>query len=249
GSPHALQVDGLGGGHPNTSKVAIVDTASRPDADVDYLFAQISVDRALVDTNPPCGNILAGVGPFAIEAGLMPAHAGETCVRIFNRNTGMLVRAFVQTPGGEVEYDGDTSIDGVAGTAAPVKLEFMDTTGAKTGGLLPTRSLREIIDGLPVTLIDYAQTMMLTPASALGIVGDESPEALDAMVPLKARLEAARREAGRRMGLGDVANKLIPKISILSRARQGSIRSRVFTPELCHRSHPVTGGLCVATAT
>src|SRR5262245_16787943 len=100
GSPHALQVDGLGGGHPNTSKVAIVDTSSRPDADVDYTFAQISVDRALVDTNPPCGNILAGVGPFAIEAGLTPAQAGETCVRIFNRNTGTLVRAFVQTPAG-----------------------------------------------------------------------------------------------------------------------------------------------------
>jgi 2-methylaconitate cis-trans-isomerase PrpF len=249
GSPHLLQLDGLGGGNSLTSKVAIVSRSSRPGADVDYLFAQVAVERAHVDLSPNCGNMLAAVGPFAIEAGLVPAADGETLVRIHNRNTGSLIEAAVQTPGGIVAYDGTTAIDGVAGTAAPIKLSFLDAVGSKTGALLPTGLAREAIDGVPVTLVDYATPMLLLRAADLGLAGDETPAELDANAVLLARLEQLRREAGRRMGLGDVAGRVIPKVGVLSPARRGgSLTSRYFTPDRCHRSHAVTGALCIAAA-
>lgn len=249
GSPHLLQLDGLGGGNSLTSKVAIVSRSSRPDADIDYLFAQVAVERAHVDLGPNCGNMLSAVGPFAIEAGLVPARDGETPVRIHNRNTGALVEATVQTPGGIVAYDGATAIDGVAGTAAPIKLNFLEAIGSKTGALLPTGSARSEIDGIPVTLVDYATPMLLLRAADLGLAGDETPAELDADPALLARLEQLRREAGRRMGLGDVAGRVIPKVGVLSPARRGgSLTSRYFTPDRCHRSHAVTGALCVAAA-
>lgn len=249
GSPHPLQVDGIGGGSPLTSKVAVVAKATRRDADVDYLFAQVSVDRAAVDTSPNCGNMLAAVGPFAIEAGLVPAEAGETLVRIYNRNTGSLIEAIVQTPAGAVAYDGDTRIDGVADSAAPVRLSFVEAAGAKTGALLPTGAPSEMIGDLRVTLVDYAMPMMLAAAADLGLSGDETPERLDADRPLMARLEAARRIAGWRMGLGDTAGLVVPKIGILSRPRHGgTLTSRYLVPDRCHRSHAVTGALCVAVA-
>ncbi|WP_280177693.1 4-oxalomesaconate tautomerase [Bosea sp. CS1GBMeth4] len=249
GSPHPLQLDGLGGGNSLTSKVAIVSRSSRPGADVDYLFAQVAVERGNVDLSPNCGNMLSAVGPFAIEAGLVPAADGETLVRIHNRNTGALVEAAVQTPGGVVAYDGATAIDGVAGTAAPIKLNFLEAVGSKTGALLPTGRAREEIDGIPVTLLDYATPMLLLRAADLGLAGDEAPAALDADVALLGRLERIRREAGRRMGLGDVAGSVIPKVGVLSPARRGGgLTSRYFTPDRCHRSHAVTGALCVAAA-
>ncbi|HEY4201617.1 MAG TPA: 4-oxalomesaconate tautomerase [Devosiaceae bacterium] len=248
GSPHTLQVDGLGGGHPLTSKVAIVSLSERPDADIDFLFAQVSVDRPVVDTSPNCGNMIAGVAPFAIEAGLIPAEIGETRVRIHNRNTGALVDAFIQTPGGQVEYEGTTVIDGVGGTAAPVKLNFMNAAGSKTGALFPTGRLREEIDGVEVSLVDYAMPMLLLKAESVGLAGDESAEDIDQMPDLLARLERMRLEAGRRMGLGDVTGRVIPKIGVLSAPKFGSITSRYFVPDRCHKAHAVTGALCVATA-
>lgn len=249
GSPHPLQVDGIGGGSPLTSKVAIVAKATRRDADVDYLFAQVSVERAAVDTSPNCGNMLAAVGPFAIETGLVPALAGETLVRIYNRNTSSLIEAVVQTPAGAVAYDGDVRIDGVADSAAPVRLSFVEAAGAKTGALLPTGAPSEMVGDLRVTLLDYAMPMMLVAASDLGLCGDETPERLDADRPLMARLEAARRIAGRRMGLGDIADRVVPKIGILSPPRRGgTLTSRYLVPDRCHRSHAVTGALCIAVA-
>jgi len=249
GSPHQLQVDGLGGANPLTSKVAIVSRSTRPDADVDYLFAQVSVEQPVVDTAPNCGNMLSAVGPFALEAGLIPASDGTTSVRIFNRNTGSLVEAIVQTPGGAVAYDGDTAIDGVSGLAAPIHLSFGDASGGKTGALFPTGQRREQIDGLDVTLIDYAMPMMLVAASSIGLDGAETPAEIDANRSLFARLEAMRLEAGRRMGLGDVTGSVIPKIGILSAPRKGgSITSRYLVPDSCHRSHSATGALCVAAS-
>ncbi len=249
GSPHLLQLDGLGGGNSLTSKVAIVSRSARPEADVDYLFAQVAVDRAHVDLGPNCGNMLSAVGPFAIEAGLVLAADGETVVRIHNRNTASLIEAIVQTPGGLVDYDGATAIDGVAGTAAPVKLSFLEAVGSKTGALLPTGLAREEIDGVPVTLVDYATPMLLVRAEDFDLAGDETPATLDANRELLARLERIRREAGRRMGLGDVAGRVIPKIGLLSPARRGGgLTSRYFTPDRCHRSHAVTGALCIAAA-
>ena len=249
GSPHPLQLDGLGGANPLTSKVAIVSPASVPGADVDYLFAQVSIERAFVDTGPNCGNMLSGVGPFAIESGLVAAQRGETRVRIYNRNTKSLIEATVQTPEGVVEYDGETQIDGVAGSAAPIRLAFGDAAGGKTGALFATGHRREVIDGVDVTLIDYAMPMMLVAASALGIAGDETPAEIDANRPLFARIEALRMEAGRRMGLGDVTGKVIPKVGLLSAPRNGgTITSRYLVPDSCHRSHSATGALCVAAA-
>ena len=250
GSPHGLQVNGIGGGNPMTSKVAIIAPGSRPDADVDYLFAQVATDRELVDFSPNCGNMLSAVGPFAIEAGLVPAQAGETLVRIFNRNTATTVEAVVQTPQGAVEYEGETVIDGVPGTAAPVRLTFLDALGSKTGALLPTGQAREAIADIPVTLVDYAMPMVLVAAADLGLSGDETPDAIEADPGLLGRLETIRREAGLRMGLGDVSGSVVPKVGILSRARHGgTITSRyLMNASRCHKGHAVTGALCVAAA-
>jgi 2-methylaconitate cis-trans-isomerase PrpF len=250
GAGHGLQIDGIGGGNPLTSKVAIIGAPSQPDVDVDYLFGQVSVERDHVDFNPNCGNMLSGVAPFAIEAGLVRATPGETKVRIFNRNTSATVEAIVQTPGGVVEYGGDVRIDGVPGTAAPIKLTFLNAVGSKTGAWLPTGASRDVIDGVPVTLVDYAMPMMLVRAADLGVTGYETPEALEADALLLARLETLRREAGRRMGLGDVSDSVIPKAALLSRPRHGgTITSRYFANSArCHRSHAVTGALCLASA-
>jgi 4-oxalomesaconate tautomerase len=250
GSPHVLQVDGIGGGNPLTSKVAIVGPSSHPGADVDYLFAQVATDRAFVDFSPNCGNMLSAVAPFAIEAGLVPAQIGETTVRIFNRNTSTTVDAVVQTPHGEVEYDGETAIDGVPGTAAPIKLTFLDAVGSKTGAFLPTGLVREFIENTPVTLVDYAMPMVLLRAADLGISGDEAPDELETNLSLLARLEAIRLEAGLRMGLGDVSGSVVPKVGILSGARHGgTITSRYFmNARRCHKGHAVTGALCIAAA-
>ncbi len=216
GSPDPLQVNGIGGGDPLTSKVAIVSPSERPGIDVEYLFAQVAVTKAQVDTNPNCGNMLSAVGPFAIEAGLVQPGMDETTVRIFNRNTGKSIHAVVQTPGGAVTYDGLVEIDGVAGSGAPIKLTFLDATGSKTCGLFPTGERRETIDGIEVSLVDYAMPMMMVRAADLGLAGFETPDELDADRELFRRLEAMRREAGRRMGLGDVSNAVVPKIGILS---------------------------------
>lgn len=249
GSPHPLQVDGLGGANPLTSKVAIVSLSRRPDADVEYLFAQVAVQKPIVDTGPNCGNMLSAVGPFAIEAGLIPAQDGETVVRIYNQNTGSLVEAVVQTPGGVVEYEGEATIDGVNGAAAPIRLSFGDAAGGKTGALFPTGARRETIQGVDVTLIDYAMPMMLLAAADVGLAGDETPEQIDANVALFERIESMRLEAGVRMGLGDVTGSVIPKVGLLSAPRNGgSITSRYLVPDSCHRSHSATGALCVAAA-
>ncbi|WP_062225783.1 4-oxalomesaconate tautomerase [Aureimonas frigidaquae] len=250
GSPDPLQINGIGGGDPLTSKVAIIAPSERPGIDVEYLFAQVSVTQPVVDTNPNCGNMLSAVGPFAIEAGLVRPGDVETTVRIYNRNTGTSVDAVVQTPGGTVTYDGGAEIDGVPGSAAPIKLTFLDATGSKTGQLFPTGERREIIDDIVVSLVDYAMPMMLVAAADLGLAGDERPEELDLQRDLFQRLEAMRREAGRRMGLGDVSNMVVPKIGLLSGPRRadGTITSRYLVPHRTHRAHAVTGALCVAVA-
>jgi 4-oxalomesaconate tautomerase len=249
GSPHPLQVDGIGGANTLTSKVAIVSRSREPGADVDYLFAQVSVNEALVDTKPNCGNMLSGVGPFAIEGGLVKAGDRETLVRIFNVNTRTLVEAVIQTPGGRVEYDGDTRIDGVAEAAAPINLTFLDARGAVTGKLLPTGNVLDVIDGVEVSCVDMAMPVMIMAAEALGKTGKETPGELDADRELFARVEAIRLKAGRLMGMGDVSKLVVPKPVLASRpSAPGGIASRYFTPHACHKSHAATGALAVGTA-
>lgn len=248
GSPDARQIDGIGGADTLTSKVAMVQPSSREGVDVDYLFAQVSVTEAVVDTAPSCGNILAGVGPFAIERGMVPVTGTETRVIIYNVNTDSRIEALVTTDGDGVDYDGDTAIAGVPGTAAAVRLNFMDIVGSKTSGLLPSGHIREEIDGVEVTLIDVAVPMMILRAADLGKTGYETPAELDADRDFFARLEAMRLEAGRRMGLGDVTGKVIPKVAILAAPKDGGhIAARYFVPHKAHAAFAVTGALCVST--
>lgn len=247
GAGNPRNIDGLGGGNAVTTKVAMLSPSQRDDADVDYFFAQVAVEEALVDYAPTCGNILVGVGPAAIEMGLVPARDGVTPVRIHAVNTGALIEAEVQTPGGQVDYAGDEAIDGVPGTAAPVALNFMEVVGSRTGALFPTGHAKELIDGVEVSCVDVAMPMMIARAADLGITGYETQTELDAMPELFARLEALRLEAGRRMGLGDVTKSVTPKIGLLAEPRDGGhICARYFMPWTTHPTLAVTGSQCLA---
>lgn len=249
GSPHARQIDGIGGGDTLTSKVVIVSPSERPGIDIDYLFAQVSVETTTVDTTPNCGNMLAGVGPFAIENGLVPASDPITTLRIFNINTQKVVEAVIQTPSGQVTYDGDAKIDGVPGSGAPIQLNFLNATGAKTGRLFPTGNRVDVIDGIEVSLVDFATPLVFVPAIALGKTGHESKKELDADVTLKSRLESIRLQIAERAGLGDVREKVLPKIALVAPPRNdGVIASRYFTPWSCHSAYAVTGALCLSAA-
>jgi 4-oxalomesaconate tautomerase len=249
GSPDPRQIDGMGGANPLTSKVAVVRRSARPGVDVDYLFLQVFVDRPVVTDAQNCGNILAGVGPFAIERGLVEANDGETPVRIFMENTGQVATVRIATPGGRVTYAGEARIDGVPGTAAAVPISFADTAGSSCGALLPTGNAVDNIDGVDCTLIDNGMPCVVMLASDLGIDGIETPEALDANAPLRARLEAIRLKAGPLMNLGDVAQKSVPKMTMVSPPRSGgALSTRTFIPHKCHDTIGVLGAVSVATA-
>jgi 2-methylaconitate cis-trans-isomerase PrpF/tripartite-type tricarboxylate transporter receptor subunit TctC len=249
GASDPLQLDGVGGGSSLNSKVAIVSRSAEPGCDVDYLFAQVGVGQRSVDTRPNCGNMLSGVVPFAIEQGLIEAQEGTTTACVFNVNTRSRIRVTVRTPGRRVTYEGDARIDGVAGTAAPIYLDFLDAWGAVTGQVFPTGRRIDTIDGVEATCIDAAMPLMIVRARDLGVSGRESPVELDANVALLERLEALRRTAGRMMGLGDVSNSVVPKPVLASAGDgAGSITSRYFTPRRCHASHAVTGAIGVASA-
>ncbi|WP_332117451.1 4-oxalomesaconate tautomerase [Azorhizobium caulinodans] len=250
GAGHELQVDGIGGGNPLTSKVAIVGPSTRPGAQVDYMFAQVKVSERVVDTSPNCGNMLSAVVPFAIEQGLIAATPGTTTARVHNVNTGKLIDVTVSTPGGRVTYEGDAVIDGVPGSAAPILMTFLDVAGAKTGRLLPTGQAQDEIDGLPVSCVDAGMPLVILRAADLGKTALETPADLDRDRPFMDRLNAIRIEAGRRMGLGDVSGLVIPKPVILSpfAAETPALAARYFMPHSCHKAFAVTGGIGLAMA-
>lgn len=249
GSPHVRQIDGIGGADPVTSKVAIIRKSQRPDADVDYLFAQVIVDKAVVDTSPSCGNMLTAVGPFAIDEGLVAAQDGETRVRIFDVNTNSLVEAVVQTPGRQVTYEGEHRIDGVNDAYAPIALDFKRMVGAKTGKLFPTGSRSEEINGVTVSCVDMAMPVVFVPAEQVGKTGHESKLELDSDKDLLRTLEAIRLVAGQRMGFGDVTGRVIPKIALVAKpAKGGTVASRYFVPYAVATAYAVTGGTCLSTA-
>ena len=249
GSPDLRQIDGLGGATTVTSKVAIVSKSRRPGVDLDYLFAQVDIEKPLVDTSPSCGNMLSAVLPFAIETGLLAATPGETRAMIYNVNTQSRIEAIVQTPGGQIVYDGTAKIAGVPGTAAPIVLNFMDVVGSLTGKMLPTGNVRDTIQGVEITCIDVAMPMILVRARDLGLDGTEGKAGFDGNPVLMERIESIRREAGARMELGDVAGKVVPKVGVLSAPRNGgAITSRYLTPLALHPAHAVTGAVCVASA-
>ena len=249
GSPEPRQVDGVGGGHPLTSKVAIVSRSAREGVDVDYLFAQVAVGKASVDLSPTCGNILAGIGPYAIEQGLVAAKDGETEVRIRMVNTDSLCIARIRTPGGEVAYEGSASISGVNGTASPVLLEFLGIEGSNCGSLLPTGRLRDTVEGVDVTCIDNGMPVVMIAARDVGVTGYESPDELNGNAALKAKLEAIRLKVGPMMNLGDVSGKVVPKMTLVAPAREGgAVCTRTFIPHVCHEAIGVLGAVSVATA-
>lgn len=250
GGGHDLGIDGIGGGNAVINKVAIIGPGSVPGADVDYLFAQVRVREGIVDTSPNCGNMLAAVGPFAIEAGLVAAAAAagdRTHVRIHNVNTGKLIDAIVATPGGRVTYEGEARIDGVPGTAAPVELSFPDAAGARTGRLLPTGQPVDRIEGIDVTCIDAAMPVMLVRAADLGWSGREAPSDFTDS-DFRARLEGLRIEAGRRMGFPNSAAMVIPKPVLIASATEATLNVRYFMPHACHSALAVTGAVAIATA-
>ena len=249
GSPDERQIDGMGGAHPLTSKVAIVSPSSRADADVDYLFVQVVVDKAATSTAQNCGNILAGVAPYAIETGMIPANVGTTDVRIHMVNTGAIAVARVETPNGHVNYDGNARIDGVPGTSAPIPTDFLNIAGSSCGALLPTGNAIDTVQGVDVTCVDNGMPVVILNAADFGLSGSESPADMEANAELKARVEAIRLEIGPKMNLGDVSNKTVPKMSLVSPAVSGGlINTRTFIPHRVHEAIGVLGSVSVATA-
>jgi len=249
GSPDIRQIDGMGGADPLTSKVAVVSKSERPGVDVDYLFLQVFVDQAIVTDAQNCGNILAGVGPFSIERGLVAARDGTTPVAIYMENTGQISVAEVQTPGGRVTYKGDAQIDGVPNGSAAVPIEFKDTAGSSCGALLPTGNVVDVVEGVEVTMIDNGMPCVVMRAVDMGITGQERPEDLEANETFRKRLESIRLACGLLMNLGDVAEKSVPKMTIVSLPREGgAISTRTFIPHRCHKTIGVLGAVSVATA-
>ena len=249
GSPDTRQIDGLGGAHPLTSKVAIVEKSMRANTDVDYLFLQVVVDKAVVSDTQNCGNLLAGVAPFAIEQGLVNAKEKTTDVRIHMLNTAASAVARVQTPNGKVSYKGEAVIDGVPGSAAPITLDFLDIAGANCGALFPTGNAIDEINGYSITCIDNGMPVVIFDASEFGLVGDESPNTLEDNTDLKQKIEAIRLIAAKMMNLGDVTNKTIPKMSLVSPAKNGGvINTRTFIPHRVHEAIGVLGSVSVASA-
>lgn len=249
GSPDPRQIDGMGGADPLTSKVAVVRKSDRPNVDVDYLFLQVFVDQAIVTDAQNCGNILAGVGPFAIERGLIKAQDGITPVAIFMENTGQIATAQVPTPSGQVDYSGEASIDGVPGTSGAIPITFKDTAGSSCGALLPTGNTVDVIDDVEVTMIDNGMPVVVLRADDMGITGTESRDELDSHDELKAKLEQIRLQAGPLMNLGDVTERSVPKMTMVSApTKGGTISTRTFIPHRCHASIGVLGAVSVATA-
>ena len=248
GAGHELNIDGIGGGVAVTTKVAMLSHSEVPGVDIDYFFAQVGVTERIVDYKPTCGNMLAGVGPAALEMGMLPIQGEETRVVIRSVNTGAKVEAIIQTPGGAVNYAGDVAIAGVPGTAAPVALNFMEVVGSSCGKLFPTGRAVDVIDGIEVSCMDVAMPVVMARAADFGLTGRESVEELDADTAFFQRIEAIRLQAGQRMGMGDVAKSVVPKFAILAPPTTpgSAITARYFMPWKTHPSMAVTGAQCIA---
>ncbi len=243
------QIDGLGGAHPLTSKIGIISPSEREGIDVDYLFVQAVVGENRVDTTPNCGNILAGVGPFAIESGLVQPTEGKTKVDVYMVNSGNRCELEVITPEGKVEYEGDASIDGVPGSASPLICNYMDLAGSACGKLLPTGKICDVVNGISVTCIDNGMSVVLLRSRDFNITGYETSDELNANTELKQKLEEIRLQLGPMMNLGDVNDKVVPKMSLIAAPTAGGhISTRTFIPHVCHSAVGVLGAVSVATA-
>lgn len=249
GTPDRRQIDGIGGAHPLTSKVAVVAPSGDQQADIDYLFLQVGVDDATVSDRQNCGNLLAGVGQFAVERGLVLVADGPTSIRIRMVNSDAIATSRFSVAGGSPVYGGDTAISGVPGTAASVRLDFEGTAGGTCGSLLPTGNRVDDIDGVPCTLIDNGMPVVVMAAAELGVSGQESCADLEVDDGLRRRLESIRLQAGMLMNLGDVTTTTVPKLSLVSPPLAGGhLNTRTFIPHRCHEAIGVLGAVSVATA-
>ena len=249
GSPDTLQINGVGGGNPLTSKVAIVSKSKRPNIDVDYLFLQVAVDKYVVSSRQNCGNILSGVAPFALERGLIKPEKTKTTIRIFMENSKQVAVSTVETPNSNLTYEGDTYIDGVTFPGAPISLEFLNIEGSLCGQLLPSGSAKDEVDGYSLTMIDNGMPCVIIEADQLGLKGNETGDELEKNAIVRDQLESLRLKCGEIMNLGDVQEKTVPKMTIVSKPLlKGMINTRTFIPHKCHQSIGVFGAISVATA-
>ena len=249
GSPDVRQINGLGGGTSVTSKVCIISKSLEKDVDIDYFFAQVEVDRNHVDYAPTCGNMLSALGPFAIEEGLVETSDEITKVNVKSINTNALITLDVPTPDRKLKYSGDFKIDGVPGTGSQILMNFKNLEGKTTGNLFPTGNTTDTFDGINVTCFDLATSMMICDAKEFNILGNENSKELNNNKKLLDKIETIRLLAGKKMGMGDVKGKVLPKVSLLSKSiNENSIVSRYFTPYSCHETHAVTGTCCVASS-
>lgn len=270
--PNARQLDGMGGGISSLSKVCVVGPSTHPEADIDFTFAQVLVREARVDYHSNCGNMSSAMGPFAVDEALVEASGDEARVVIHNTNTGKLVYAFFPLDDGRAAVDGPLEIPGVAGSGAPVRLEFRDPGGAATGKLLPTGNTLDVLDvpgvgRVEASLVDAANACVFIEAARADITGTESPAELDGRTELMAMLESIRCVAGVAMGLGkdtdDIrhASPSNPKIGLVTQARDavdlggreiaaqaGDLTARMISMGNTHRALPLTGALCLGVA-
>lgn len=248
GSPDLRQIDGMGGADPVKSKVAMISKSDEDGVDVNYHFAQVKIDEPIVDTKPSCGNMLIGVGPFAIERGLVKPNEGATKVVIRDVNTGMKIEEIVQTPNKQVSYDGNFQIDGVPNNGSPVEIRFLDSIGSKTQKLFPTGNKIDKINGKECSLVDAAMPVVFFKAEDFGVTGNEGHLELNQNQKLIDEMGEIRIELGKRIGFGDVSKSVIPKVAIISKPDKGSIKSRYFMPWSCHNGYAITGSICLMAA-
>ena len=248
GSPDVRQIDGIGGADPVKSKVAMISKSDEKGVDVNYHFAQVKIDEPIVDTKPSCGNMLIGVGPFAVEKGLVDIKDGQTKVIIRDVNTGMKIEEIVQTPNRQVSYDGNFQIDGVPNNGTPVEIRFLDSIGSKTKKLFPTGNKIDKINGKECSLVDAAMPVVFFRATDFGVSGNESHLELNQNQKLIDEMGEIRIELGKRIGFGDVSKSVIPKVALVSNPDKGSIKSRYFMPWSCHNGYAITGSICLMAA-
>jgi 4-oxalomesaconate tautomerase len=249
GTPDLRQIDGIGGAHPLTSKVAIASSSDAPDVDIEYLFLQLGVGEPIVTDRQNCGNLLSAIGPFALERGLIHRPDGEASVRILMKNTGGVAVANFTVSDGSPVYGGDTVISGVPGSAGEIAIDFLDIAGGTTGSLLPTRNAVDVVEGVAVTLIDNGMPVVVMAAESLGVSGYETCSELEGNGVLRVQLERIRMRAGELMGLGDVSDTTIPKLTMVAPPQAGgAVSTRTFIPHRCHEAIGVLGAVSVATA-
>lgn len=250
GSPDAKQIDGIGGATFVSSKVVMVQPSDRDGIDVDYLFAQVIMDKPIVDTKPTCGNMMSGVAPFAIEKGWVKTTGSKTIVTIYNFNTESVIEVSVSTKNGQVNYtQGDLAIDGVPGKGAAIIMKMKGIAGGATGKLFPTGNFKDTIQGKSVSMVDAGNLLIHLKAADFGLSGLENASYFKENTQLMVELESIRIEIAQLAGLGDVSESVLPKISLLSAARNGgTIKSQYFTPRFLHPTHAVSGAVCIAAA-